>query len=248
VQNDSVRALQFDLALTVECGQLFRWTRRDGGYRIAHGERVFDVRQEGDELVAEGADDAFLTRFFALDHPIEEIDACVGLPEFPRGLRIIRQDPWDCMVGFVLSAASNIPRIRLTMERLGPLADLGDARRLRRLGAGFRAPYLVEAQRWARAGGLGRVAAMDDEAARAELTSLPGIARKVADCILLYAFQRYRAFPIDVWVRRAMIRRFFGGRRAPDEALQERAAVRFGRWAGYAQQTLFIAERAAGRA
>ena len=73
---------------------------------------------------------------------------------------------------------------------------------------------------------------------------VPGIARKVADCILLYAFGRHRAFPIDVWVRRAMLRRFFRGRRTPDEALQAFAARRFGAWAGYAQQALFVAERA----
>lgn len=236
----------FDLQVTIECGQYFRWRRVGDGYRIGFRDRSFEVRQGGGLLISSEADDAFLRHFFALDHPIDEIRASFsGDPHLhgADGLRLIRQDPWDCMVGFMLSIASNIPRIRLTMERLGTLKHLGDERRLRRLGAGFRAPYLAAAQRWADAGGLERIAGLDDDAARAELVSIPGIARKVADCILLFAYQRYRAFPIDVWVRRALIRRYFNGRRRPDAELQAFAARRFGRWAGYAQQLLFTTER-----
>lgn len=238
-----MRAPDFDLALSVECGQCFRWERLDGGYLLRVGDRTLRARQRGDALDTD--DDAFARRFFALDHPIHEIRDSIRLPI--GGLRILRQDPWDCTVGFILSAASNIPRIRGTMARL-TLDDLGSERRLRRLGAGFRAPYLVAAERWKRRGGLDRVASLDDDAAREELMRVPGIARKVADCILLYAFGRRRAFPIDVWVRRALIRRYFGGRRTPDAALQAFAARRFGEWAGYAQQALFVAERTATRA
>lgn len=233
-----MRAPDFDLALTIECGQCFRWERDDGGYLLRVGDRTLRARQHGDVL--ETDDSRFARRLFALDHPIDEIRGSVRMP-LP-GLRIMRQDPWDCTVGFILSAASNIPRIRGTMARL-TLDDLGSEANLRRLGAGFRAPYLLAAERWRRSGGLDRVAALDDDAAREELMRVPGIARKVADCILLYGFGRMRAFPIDVWVRRALVRRWFRGRRTPDATLQAFAARRFGAWAGYAQQALFVEER-----
>jgi N-glycosylase/DNA lyase len=243
--NAALRAPSFNLALTVECGQFFRWEHDgEGGYLIQSGPRAFRVRQQGDRLLSPDADDAFLARFFALDHPIDRIARSIRLEGFDRGLRIIRQEPWDCLVGYLLSMASNIPRIRGTLRRLGDLSELGDEARLRAAGAGFRAPYLVAAARWARAGGLARLAALDDEAARAELTAIPGVGPKVADCVLLYAFGRMRAFPIDVWVRRALVRLYFGGRRTPDRRLQEFAARRFGPWAGYAQQMLFLRERA----
>lgn len=233
----------FNLALTVECGQFFRYEPLPGGYRISSGRRRFDVFQDGPRLDSPDADDAFLTHFFSLDHPIGRIARSLRLPEFDRGLRLIRQDSWDCLAGFILSMASNIPRIRGTLRRLGDLSDLSDEARLRRCGAGFRAPYLTAAWAWARDGGLSRIETVDDASARTELMTIPGVGPKVADCVLLYAFGRTRAFPIDVWVRRALVRRFFGGRRTPDARLQSFAARRFGPWAGYAQQMLFLTER-----
>ena len=74
--------------------------------------------------------------------------------------------------------------------------------------------------------------------------AFPGVAEKVADGVALFAYERMEAFPVETWIRRAMRRICFRGRKASDRRSRESATRRFGPWAGYAQQVLFVAERA----
>jgi N-glycosylase/DNA lyase len=267
----SLHAPDFDLALTLESGQFFRWTREESGFTILRGLRLFRARQEGEFLDVTGADRWFVREFFSLDHdlPVVErmlrrdralwpaLDAC-------RGLRLLRQDPWECTAAFILSIASNIPRIARTVEAIAELggrpATLGSLSRkafprpgtmpaeeaLRRLGAGFRAPYLVRADRLAAGGLLEEIGDLDTDEARETLMVIPGVAEKVADCILLFAYGRLGVFPVDTWIRKVMTRLFFGGRKVPDRALRAFAAERWGDLAGYAQQVLFHWSRRGG--
>ena len=250
----------FDLKTTLESGQFFRWTEIDGAYEIRMKHRVIRARQEGDLLEFDGADEHEVRRFFALDDDLPAIHAELSRDPVLRdplaryaGLRILRQDPWECVAAFITSVASNIPRISRNVQdmaaRFGrgsafPRPDeMGTESQLRELRLGFRARYLAEAARLARDGRLDRLGGSLDQV-RAGLMEFPGIGRKVADCVALFAYGRNDAFPVDTWVRKTMRRLYFRNRRATDRRILEFASRRFGSWAGYAQQILFVAARA----
>ena len=163
-----------------------------------------------------------------------------------RGIRILRQDPWETLVTFILSQNNNIPRIRLIVSRLcdacgnrfpepEDLIRLGTDG-LYNLGCGFRAKYLADAAEKVLSGDVdfGRIGALPAYAdAAAELTKIRGVGPKVAACVLLFGFRRTDAFPVDVWMKKALARRFPEGF----------DPTPLGDWAGYAQQCLFYAER-----
>jgi len=187
-----------------------------------------------------------------------------------RGLRLLRQDPWECLASFILSSTKQIVQIRqiisLLCERYGePLPVLptyaparafpSPARlarateaELRACKMGFRAPYLLAAARTVASGQLdpARLAPLPVEAARAELMKLPGVGRKIADCVLLFAYGLQPAFPLDVWVTRALRQLYFPRRRVRVERLHRFAGAHFGPNAGYAQQYLFHYMRVSG--
>ncbi|MBI2900236.1 MAG: hypothetical protein HYY17_08620 [Planctomycetes bacterium] len=247
-----------DLARTLESGQFFRWRRRDDGFLIVTHGRAFVA---DDDLRVRGATRAFADRFFGPDlteiHQTLERDPLLR-PFLVEGLRILRQDPWECLVSFVTSCASNIPRIARNLDSL--CASLGeplpfdaramphpralrDEKLLRRLGFGFRARHLVPLAREVERGALDGLDRLSTDEARVRLVSLPGVGVKVADCVLLFAYARFEAFPIDVHVRRAMTGLCFGGRPAGDRRIREEAARRWGAHAGVAQQHLYVRAR-----
>ena len=263
--SSAIRASAFSLEHTLESGQFFRWTRHGvGDYTVHSGHRLFRVRQQDNLLHAEGASPEFVGEFFSLDHDLPAIQESLrrdpklrpALDAHP-GLRLLRQDPWECTAAFILSIASNIPRITGNIadlsrvygqtDRLGSIEshefpgpeELVDPEELRRLKLGFRAGYLVQAARLARSGLLEEIASFPYEEAKDALMVVPGIAEKVADCVLLFAYGHLNAFPVDTWIRKVMTALFFGGRRRPDRALRLFGQERWGDLAGYAQQYLY---------
>jgi N-glycosylase/DNA lyase len=196
-------------------------------------------------------------RSFPDDEPMRTaVAAC-------RGLRLLRQDPWECLASFILSSTKQIVQIQqiiaLLCERFGEAVTVpagepptwsfpsparlatvteGD---LRACKMGFRAPYLLAAAR-AVAGGelaLEKLAQQPLETARERLLELPGVGRKIADCVLLFSCGFTAAFPVDVWVMRGLRQLYFSRRRVTLRRLNEFAASHFGPQAGYAQQYLF---------
>jgi N-glycosylase/DNA lyase len=180
-----------------------------------------------------------------------------------RGLRLLRQDPWECLASFILSSTKQIVQIRqiiaVLCERYGePLAVApgcppafafpGPARlacateaELRGCKMGFRAPYLLATARMVASGqfDLARLQSLPLEVARTELMQLPGVGRKIADCVLLFAYGFQSAFPVDVWVLKALRQLYFPRRRVSPQRLHRFAATHFGPCGGYAQQHLF---------
>jgi N-glycosylase/DNA lyase len=264
----------YDLAATLNSGQVFRWAARGPGWvGVVRGQWLRLTEQPG-SLVAEtptpqadwqwaadflqiGVDlDAILTTF-PPDAPMRgAVQAC-------RGLRLLRQDPWECLASFILSSTKQIVQIRRIVatlcERYGTpvpvpagepaayafptaerLAGLTEAE-LRACRMGFRAPYLRAAARAVTEGrcDLAELGRLELDAARARLLVLPGVGRKIADCVLLFAYGFPTAFPLDVWVLRALRELYFRGKRPTAARLQSFAATHFGPHAGYAQQYLF---------
>ena len=182
------------------------------------------------------------------------------------GLRLLRLEPWECFVAFICSANSNIPRIHQVLERMSEsygtpieldgqvrhsfptpaqLAEAGEME-LRRLGLGFRAPYVAQGAELVADGRLD----LDDlvhapyAEAKCKLMECKGIGPKIADCIAVFSLDKLEAFPIDVWVRRALGEWYFPDQKPPpDRVLLEWAQDYFGRYCGYAQQYLFHGRR-----
>lgn len=271
----------FDLHLALMGGQAFRWQVRDGKYRGVIGDLLLEIQPSPDVFTihilnrssaAQFGDDAiaqYLCGYFRTDENTEDIRAVLSednvlapLVKDMGVIRILRQDPWECIVSYICSIDSNIPKIRTNVasicsyfgeeivvsdgsaEYVFPsIKSLAESSEdvLRSLKLGFRAPYLLKTaqdlcDRELDFSGM-KTQSLDE--VRSLLQSFPGIGPKVADCILLYSMDRLDAFPIDRWVRRAVSQLYFGGSHLPDKEMREWALDRFGRVSGYAQQYLF---------
>lgn len=278
----------FNLAESLESGQAHRWKHLGNGwYSGVLGPWLIHIQQVsgGVQYCATGADDdanpgllqSLLRSYFRLDDDIRAIygeirrDRRVAemVARYP-GLRILRQDPWECTVAFICSATSNIPRIHQNMEAMAdslgdPLELDGEVRHtfpsaeqlasagegfLRELGLGFRAPYVVAAAQWVCDGelDLDELVRLPYPETKARLMECYGIGAKIADCIAVFSLEKLQAFPVDVWVRRALAEWYFPmQKKPPDRAMVEWAQEHFGQYAGYSQQYLFHARRREGR-
>ena len=265
-----------DLASSLESGQSHRW-ERDGDWFSGVVQGAFiKMRQTGSRIEfrcdsqPQSWVETLLRSYFRLDDDLpaiySEIKADPRVAEmvdrYP-GLRLLRIEPWECLISFICSANSNIPRIHQNMEALAENfgdrvfinngesrhafptpAQLGEAGELelRRLGLGFRAPYVDKTTRMVLDGrlDLASLVKMPYAEAKSKLMECPGIGPKVADCIAVFSLDKLEAFPIDVWIRRALSEWYFPGQKTPtDRVLLEWAQSHFGRYGGYAQQYLF---------
>lgn len=250
---------KFDLGLTLRSGQFFRFRAEGGAFRVADGERVFRCRQAGRDLEVEGTGEAHARRLFGLDasHPaalraFAADPVLAPLLDNYGGLRLMRQDPWQCLVSFVCSAMSNMKRIQANVE--GIAAAFGrdgafprprplPAGALRPIRLGWREKFIERLFATVDPAWLEGLAGRDFEAARAALMELPGVGAKVAECVMAFSLGFGEACPVDVWIRRIGRRHFFGGRRATDRRIAERLRRRFGPRTALAQQILFAAAR-----
>jgi len=218
-----------------------------------------------------------IARYFALDHPLAAIcdsfpkDSVMNAARrFCRGLRIIRQPKWECLATFICSSMKQVAHIRqislALRERFGAQRKIGthmvytfpSPRRLARASEkellecklGYRAKNLRETARLISSGeaDLEAWSALSDADLRKHLCALPGVGPKIANCVMLFAYERLRAFPIDVWIERALRQHYFSGRRKMSaQRLREFSETYFGEHGGYAQQYLFHHARTASR-
>lgn len=182
----------------------------------------------------------------------EHMDKCI---EYSRGIRILRQERWEALCSFIISQNNNIPRIKKIIsamsKKYGAVSHFGDIEyysfptekalleagtdALFELKTGFRAKYIFDAASKV-AGGeidLGKVYEMDLEEATKALCTIKGVGLKVASCALLFGFEKTEAFPIDVWMKRALEGHFGGNI----------DLISLGKTAGIAQQYLFYYEK-----
>ena len=268
-------AHDYDLAQTMSSGQVFAWRQvADEWVGVVNGHWV-GLRQAAEVIVVRTAEPqrewTWLREFLQSDvrlgamlatfpkddlHLRAAVEAC-------RGLRLLRQDPWECLASFILSSTKQIVQIRQIVRTLSasygervtvptgqpPAFAFPTAQRvasltegeLRGCKMGFRAPYLLGTARRIAAGEFApeSLRRLPVDEARTELMALPGVGQKIADCVLLFAYGFPTAFPVDVWVARALSTFYFRGRAVKPERLRRFADKHFGPNAGYAQQYLF---------
>jgi len=289
----------FDLQATVESGQSYLWDRPDGGMyerMDAHGgdawyetvvppidevgtdRAVVRVRQTEGRLEWESTTDAvpLLTHLLRLD---DDLDAILGAtPDDPllgrayetyRGMRLVRDPPFPCLISFICSAQMRVSRIHGMQRALA--REYGDALTvdgrtyhafptpaqlaerteddLRDLKLGYRAPYVQRTAEMVAEGVADPTAARahEYEAAREYLTRFVGVGDKVADCVLLFSLGYLEAVPLDTWIRSAIADHYpdcdRGSYADTSRAIRERLG---GAYAGYAQTYLFYYLRAGG--
>jgi N-glycosylase/DNA lyase len=281
------RVRDYDLAATLTSGQAFRWRERDGWWEGVVGRHWVRLKQVDEGIVAQAVESrepgvegisvsALDFAWHWLAHYLQtEIDLASVLLTFPdddpmrtavlacRGLRLLRQEPWECLASFILSSTKQIVQIQqivaLLCERFGerllvphghepvfafPMADRLAAcaeSDLRGCKMGFRAPNLLRTAQMIAAGkiNLHSLHTRTVEEARQELLKLPGVGNKIANCVLLFAYGFQPAFPVDVWVMKALRQLYFPKRRVSPKRLARFTATHFGPNAGYAQQYLF---------
>ena len=272
-QETVLQVRDYDLAATLTSGQAFRWQIRDNAWESVIGDRWIRLHLHPEGLRAETlepqTDWAWLRHYLQADIDLDAI-----LRSFPedepirrsvaacRGLRLLRQDPWECLASFILSSTKQIVQIQqiigLLCLRYGePVAapHRSDARAfptaqalasvteldLRACKMGFRAPHLLTAARRVHEGqlDLAALSSLPLDEARARLTELPGVGPKIANCVLLFSCGFTQAFPVDVWVMKALRQLYFPKRRPRPQRLRHFVASHFGPHGGYAQQYLF---------
>jgi len=218
-----------------------------------------------------------VARYFALDHPLAEIcDSFPKDPvmnaarNFCHGLRIIRQPKWECLATFICSSMKQVAHIRqislALRKRFGERRRIGDqlvyafaspqrlaqasGKELLECKLGYRAKNLRATARLVSSGqaDLEAWSALSDAELRKQLCALPGVGPKIANCVMLFAYERLRAFPIDVWIERVLRQHYFSHRRKTSaQRLRKFSETYFGEHGGYAQQYLFHQARSGGR-
>ena len=265
----------FNIAETLECGQCFRFEKiNESEYHIIAFSKSLFIRETEGKIVfyrtsIQEFEEIWIS-YFDLNNDylsIKENLASNDLVmrdavEFSPGIRILRQEPWECLISFIISQNNNIPRIRKIIDTLSrtygkPIREgvfafptpeeLGRAsvEDLFNCKTGFRAKYIYDAVTKIRSGvvDLNSVYQMDLAEARELLLSIKGVGRKIADCVLLFAYARAEVFPTDVWVKRVVQHFYFNKQDTPIVQIHKLAESRFGSYAGFAQQYLFVYAR-----
>jgi N-glycosylase/DNA lyase len=258
-----IQAKDFSLQQTLESGQLFRYEVVSEGFLVCHRDKAFVISQDGDSLRVHAATSTvtkkWLEQFLSLDdcapqavdnYTEEALLHC-------SGLRICKQDPWECTIGFICSQNNNIKRIRQLMtgiaQAFGTRVTVGKyetylfpepgkiraGKKLAAIKTGYREKYLLAANKlsdeW-----LASLRALSYDEAKLQLLTLHGVGPKVADCILLFAYQHKNAFPVDTWVSQIMKEQY---NTVTTTAMHKQAQELFGANAGHMQQYLFHYKR-----
>ena len=260
--NDGFICSRSDLNLesTLECGQFFRYFKTDdGGYIAASGDKICKLFYDGELVRAETEYPEYFIEYFDFDTDYDKIIEALGrfneMSEaltVAKGLRILRQQPFETTVSFIISANNNIKRIRGIIERLcakcGQLGNNGihafptresmtalSVEDYRALGCGFRSEYLFDTVPKLTDEFLFGIGKLSHNEALKKLCSLKGIGPKVAECILLFAYKMTGSYPVDTWIFKA------GRTDALDtpKKVGEYYGSRYGELAGYAQQYIF---------
>jgi N-glycosylase/DNA lyase len=277
------RSIPFNVDYTLCCGQAFRWNKQGEWWYGVVREKAFKIRQTCNELEFENAEVDFVKNYFGVDDNLPQILSKISKDEHIKhaveafkGLRILRQDPWECLVSYICATYKNISGIKKmlynlskkfgnkirfdaydfytfpTPERLAR-ATPGE---LSKCGLGYRTKYVSETAKIVHKNDFEfeRLKGLAYERAREELLNFPGVGLKVADCVLLFSLGKLEAFPVDVRIKRAILKYYashfpnefikrISGKKSPSKPEHEQMSSfgrrYFGEYAGYAQEYLY---------
>ena len=227
----------FYLDVTLCCGQVFRWDKVGNWWYGVATNKVFKTCQIGDKFEYSNVDEKFITNYFSLDEDLQKIADSVNkdshiakvLKEY-WGLRLIRQDPWECLISYICATYKNIAAIKHMLNNIAQkfgekinfdgkefytfptCKQLSTAteQNLADCGLGYRAKYVLATSKKIQQDNFSfdKLRKQSYEEAKATLVEFPGVGAKVADCVLLFSLGKTEAFPVDVWVKRVVLNHY----------------------------------------
>ena len=265
IVNDEIRVhdlTHFSPERILECGQIFRYEKVGKNYEIIANNSKCTLINGDNCVIIKGNEIERFVDYFDLDRDYEEL--CERIVdkfslsrevEFGKGLRLLRQDPFEMLISFIVSANNHIPRIRAILSRIASRygKNMGDfyafptpeelsgatEEELYELGLGYRAPYIVKTvKKVLDMGGSEGLRSLSDDELRRSLTSFMGVGGKVADCIMLFGYSRYGVFPVDTWIVQA-----YGRKKSEGEKLRAELCRKYGDLSGFVQQYVFFYKR-----
>ena len=188
--------------------------------------------------------------------------------EYGYGIRILNQEYFEILISFIISARNSIPSIMKSIKKISekwgraieykgityytfPTAEeIKEAtlEEIKETGASFRSKYILDTIYNVNnceenpEHNLEHIASLNDDDCHLKLQNFKGVGAKVADCVMLFSMEKYSAFPVDVWVKRAMMH-FYSAEEASLPKIRIFARNKFGDLAGFAQQYLFYYAR-----
>ncbi len=271
MQTDNVIIIKdrssFDIRHILDCGQIFRYARlNECEWQIFSLDKKCIVREYNDRVEILSDDRDYFWNYFDLDtdygaikESIKSLPYMADAVRYGSGIRILRQDKWEMLISFIISANNHIPRIKAIIERLCNALgkDMGDYHAFptpqamasegvdfyKNIGAGYRDKYLLDtAVKVSEGFDLECVSDMDSEQGAKHLCKLLGVGRKVADCILLFGYHKQDVFPVDTWIRK-VYKDITGEDGKNDKEIRRYLVDLYGDKSGYAQQYLFFNKR-----
>lgn len=254
---------EFNPKHILECGQFFRYKKIDEKtYELVSGNHLITIIENDNGYTLLTNDCTFAKDLFnfnvdyaVIKNKIENIDGVKDKVHFANGLRILHNGEFETICSFIISQNNNIKRIKLIIERLCERAGAKidethyafplveemqklDEQFFVSIGAGYRAKYLANLVDNYKSFLKCNPSSLSTDDLRRELLKILGVGRKVADCILLFAYNRTDVFPVDVWMER-VYKEVFGGKETERTKMSEDLVERFGELSGYIQQYMF---------
>ncbi len=266
---------KISLENTINSGQVFLWKKLDGFWYGVNGQNILKIDESGVISSYQNEIDFFrqTDNLKKIIHSISKDKITKNAVEKYLGLRLLRQEPFQCFISFIVSSNSNIQKIKSSLEnlsnkfgkkiifdkkefRLFPEPKILANLRIEEVfdcGLGYRSKFVIEASKMIQSKQIDLENLRKDTYHNANqiMQSVPGVGNKVADCILLFSLDKLEAFPLDRWMIR-ILEKYYPDRFGLEtksitpkqyELLHEKIVNYFGPYAGYAQQFLFKMER-----
>ncbi len=253
---------EFNPSHILECGQIFCYEKHENSWVVLSADKKAEIFETATGFVIATEDVTYFENFFDLKTNYAEIKAKLSKFDilkqpikFGHGIRILRQNLFETLICFIVSANNNIKRIQLIINRMRQKlgTNMGtyhafptrqqllevDESFFAEIGAGYRNKYLFKVLRQVDEDVLQDWQTLPTPQLRAKLITLAGVGPKVADCVLLFGFGRGDVFPVDTWIEK-MYHKFYGNNTENREQIRNNLTAEFGQLSGFAQQYLFF--------
>lgn len=263
-----IQSEYFEPTAICTCGQVFRYKNVGDEWIVHSKDKKATITPFDSGYLIQGDSEYFYDYFDLSTDYSRIVESVKDKPlvsealTFGKGIRILKQDPFETIIEFIISANNQIPRIKGIIERI--CSSLGDdlgefysfptvekmaslkTSEYTKLGCGYRDEYLSKTARAIADGkfDLSLPYRQDTETAKKYLMTLSGVGPKVADCILLFAYQKYDVFPVDTWIKKLYFMLFpnESQKTTPDKMRRDLLSI-YGQYSGIAQQYLFYSLR-----
>ena len=262
---------------TINSGQVFLWENYGNEWFVIDGDDIIMGKQTPFEILTFSKT---TKKFFREDDNYQKILKNITKDKIVKesanrypGLRVTRQDPFQCCISFIISANSNIPNIRMRLQKLSRKfgtkvkfkkrefflfpkpKSLANAtlQELQECKLGYRSKYVSSSSRAIASGEIDftELKKADYQKGKELLLKLPGIGDKVADCVMLFSLEKLEAFPLDTWMLKILQKYYSGNFRMDKKTISKKryenihqdVLDHFGKYAGYSQQFLYKMER-----